>query len=70
VPVVHPSTSAELPSFRGSPGAWWKTGQANEGDGEGADNDDLMAELAEIRREPRVPRDEGVARANPANGDR
>jgi hypothetical protein len=58
--------------------------RANEGASAGADQADLRAELAEIRRElralrdkgatmrrePRKLRDDGVARASPPNGDR
>jgi len=44
--------------------------RASEGVGKGADTVDLRAELAEISRELRALRGEGVTRANPPNGDR
>jgi voltage-gated potassium channel Kch len=43
---------------------------ANQRGNAGADHPELTAELAEIRRELRALRDEGVTRANPPNGDR
>lgn len=42
----------------------------NQRDSAGADHAELRAELAEIRRELRALRDEGVNRANPPKGDR
>jgi voltage-gated potassium channel len=42
----------------------------NRGGSAGADRDVLKAELAEIRRELRALRDEGVGRADPPPGDR
>jgi voltage-gated potassium channel len=42
----------------------------SQGDRAGANHDDLMAELAAIRRDLRALRDERISRANPPNNDR